>query len=53
MGGEERRAAALYEQARATTKHMLAAVEDPAWHASLRRYRPVQIILGCAARASS
>lgn len=53
MVGEERQAASLYEQARATIEHMLAAVEDPAWQASLREYKPVQTILGCAARVSS
>jgi hypothetical protein len=53
MVGEEPRAVALYGRARATIEHMLAAVADPALQASFRQYRPVQTILGCAARVSS
>jgi class 3 adenylate cyclase/tetratricopeptide (TPR) repeat protein len=53
MIGNERQAAALYGQAKATIEHMLVAVEDPAWQASFRGYRAVQTVLACAIRGGA
>jgi tetratricopeptide (TPR) repeat protein len=52
MGGEEHRAAVLYDQASATIERMLAAVEDPAWQVAFQQYRPVQAILARTAQVN-
>jgi hypothetical protein len=50
MSGNERQAAALYGQAKATIEHMLTSVEEPALQASFRQSELVQTIVASAAR---